>query len=259
MDEFSTMLLGENDPAPVTLLRADGASDFFLACDHAGRAIPERLGDLGVSEAERQRHIAWDVGAEEVARRLSDRLDATLVAQAYSRLVIDCNRAPGHPTSIAPLSEHTAIPGNQGISPREAAVREREIFHPYHDAIADHLDARRSAGRASVLVCVHSFTPHYKGESRPWHIGLLYNRDARVADLFKELLAAEAALCVGDNEPYAVSDESDYTVPVHGEGRGLPHIEVEIRHDLIESAAGQSEWAERLEFLLTAAWERLSP
>ena len=259
MDQVITPLLTEDDPHPVKVVRESGSSDFFLTCDHAGQAIPVRLGDLGVSEAERQRHIAWDVGAEEVALRLSERLDAPLVSQHYSRLVIDCNRSVGHPTSIAPLSESTAIPGNHDLHPDHADARAREIFHPYQDTIAAALDARDAAGRHSVLVCVHSFTPVYHGVERPWHIGLLYNRDPRIADLFKELLASERDLTVGDNEPYAVSDDSDYTVPVHGEQRGIPHIEVEIRHDLIESAEGQSEWAERLDIWLTAAWERLKP
>ncbi len=259
MDQVITSLLTQDDLHPVKVVREAGASDLFLTCDHAGQAIPVRLGDLGVSAAERRRHIAWDVGAEEVALRLSERLDATLISQHYSRLVIDCNRSVGHPTSIAPVSELTEVPGNQGLQRDHAKARAREIFYPYQDAIAAALDARDAAGRHSVLVCVHSFTPVYKGIERPWHIGLLYNRDPRIAELFKELLAAEPALVVGDNEPYAVSDESDYTVPVHGERRGIPHIEVEIRHDLIETPEDQSEWAERLDGWLTAAWDRLKP
>ncbi len=259
MDQVITSLLTEDDLHPVKVVREAGASDILLTCDHAGQAIPVRLGDLGVSEAERRRHIAWDVGAEEVALQLSERLDATLVSQHYSRLVIDCNRSVGHPTSIAPVSEVTRIPGNHDLHPDHAEARAREIFHPYQDAIAEVLDARDAAGRHSVMVCVHSFTPVYKGVERPWHVGLLYNRDPRIADLLKALLAAEPGLTVGDNEPYAVSDESDYTVPVHGERRGIPHIEIEIRHDLIETPEGQSEWAERLDLWLTEAWQRLRP
>jgi len=257
MVEIPVRLLADDDPHPVSLLRPEGGSDFLLACDHAGSAIPRALGDLGLPDAERRRHIAWDVGAEAVARQLSERLDATLVAQAYSRLVIDCNRSIGHPTSIAPLSELTAVPGNRDLAPGHAAARAREIFEPYHDAIAAALDARAAAGRASVLVCVHSFTPVFKGARRPWHVGLLYNRDRRLADRLRALLAAEPGLCVGDNQPYAVSDESDYTVPVHGERRGIPHIEIEIRHDLIETPEGQGEWAGRLAAWLGAAWGRL--
>jgi len=257
MTAIPVRLLDDDDPHPVRLVRPAGSSDFFLTCDHAGTAIPRALGDLGVSAAERRRHIGWDVGAEAVAHGLSERLDATLVAQSYSRLVIDCNRAPGHPTSITPLSELTEIPGNRDLHPEHVGAREREIFHPYHAAIVEALDARAAAGRPSLLVCVHSFTPVYKGARRPWHIGLLYNRDRRLAERLRPLLAAERDLCIGDNQPYAVSDESDYGVPVHGERRGIPHVEIEIRHDLIETPEGQSEWAERLADWLVAARDGL--
>ncbi len=256
MTEINNRLLTPGDPHPVSLERADGASPVFLACDHAGNRIPGRLGSLGVAEAELGRHIAWDLGAAEVSRDLSARLDATLVLQTYSRLVIDCNRATHRPDSIATVSEHTEIPGNRDLHPDHAAARAREIFHPYHDAIAAALDARRAEGRESVLVCLHSFTPVYKGQKRPWHVGLLYNRDARLARILAALMAEDPGLCIGDNQPYAISDETDYTIPVHGERRGIPHVE--IRHDLIESAQGQREWAGRLEGWLTEALARLA-
>jgi predicted N-formylglutamate amidohydrolase len=258
MTEINNRLLTTGDPHPVSVERPEGASPFFLACDHAGNRIPDRLGTLGVADAELRRHIAWDLGAAEVSRDLSARLDATLVLQGYSRLVIDCNRAVHRPDSIPAISEHTAIPGNRDLHPDHAAARAREIFHPYHDTIVDALDARRAGGRDSVLVCVHSFTPVYKGERRPWHVGLLYNRDARLARVLSELMARDPDLCIGDNEPYAISDETDYTIPVHGEQRGILHVEIEIRHDLIECAEGQREWAGRLEAWLTRAWAQLT-
>jgi predicted N-formylglutamate amidohydrolase len=257
MTEINNRLLLLDEPHPVSVERPDGASPIFLACDHAGNRVPDRLGSLGIGEAELRRHIAWDLGAAEVSRDLSARMDATLVLQAYSRLVIDCNRAPRRPGSIATISESTEIPGNRGLHPDHAAARAREIFHPYHDAIAGALDARRENGSESVLVCVHSFTPVFKGERRPWHVGLLYNRDGRLARILAELMAEDPGLCIGDNQPYAISDEGDYTIPVHGEQRGIPHIEIEIRHDLIESAEGQREWAGRLESWLTEALARL--
>ncbi len=250
-------LLGSDDHGPVTVTRLDGASPLFMTCDHAGRAIPKRLGDLGVSVAELQRHIAWDIGAEEVAHGLSEQLDAALVVQTYSRLVIDCNRQPSRHDAMALISEHTEIPGNRNLRRDHSEARVREIFDPYHDTIAAELDRRRNADRPTLLLAVHSFTPVYKGEARPWHVGLLYNRDDRVARILMDVMSEDPSLTVGDNEPYAISDEGDYTIPVHGEQRGIPHIEIEIRQDLIETGAGQRDWALRLTDCMGQAMERL--
>lgn len=259
MDEWTETLLQPDEPPAVTVMRADGKSDFFFTCEHAGNRIPRRLGTLGLGPKDLGRHIAWDIGAKAVSEGLSDRLDATLVCQTYSRLVIDCNRSPDVPAAILAVSEATEVPGNQKVSPREAAARTREVFHPYHDRIEALLDQRAASGRTSILVTLHSFTPSYHGVTRPWHIGLLYNRDARLAKAMFEVLANEPDLCVGDNEPYAVEDESDYTVPVHGERRGIPHIEIEIRQDLIEHAEGQREWADRLARVFLACRDGLTP
>ncbi len=245
-NDESTSLLAEDEPAAARVERPEGASAVFLTCEHAGRRIPVRLGDLGVPASELERHIAWDIGAEAVASRLSAHLDATLVLQTYSRLVIDCNRQPSRHDSMPVISELTEIPGNRNLHPDHAAARVGEIFRPYHDTIEEALDRRRDEDRETLLLAVHSFTPVYKGEARPWHIGLLYNHDDRVARVLREVVGEERGLCVGDNEPYAVSDEGDYTIPVHGEQRGIHHIEIEVRQDLIEDEAGQREWSERL-------------
>ncbi len=244
-DSPITLLEGE-DPPPVSVARPDGTSPFLFTCEHAGNRIPGNLGGLRLSAADLGRHIAWDIGAAAVARGLSERLDAALVTQAYSRLVIDCNRPPNEPSSIATLGDGTAIPGNVDIGPHEAAAREREIFHPYHDRIALLLDARREAGRPTLLVTVHSFTPVFGGISRPWHIGFAYNRYRLFTAILIEILARRGDLLIGDNEPYSVSDTTDYTLPVHGEKRRIPHAQIEIRQDLIADEAGQSGWIERL-------------
>jgi predicted N-formylglutamate amidohydrolase len=232
----------------------DGASDFFLVCDHAGRRMPRRLGQLGVSDAEMERHIAYDIGAAAVAVQLADALDATLIRQIYSRLVIDCNRDPAVPSSIPEISETTAIPGNVGLTEAQRVARRVALFEPYHSAITAALDARAARGQPTAFVAVHSFTPVYKGEVRPWHAGVLYNRDARLSLLLKRLLLAEGDLVVGDNEPYFVNDLTDYSIPVHAERRGLPYLELEIRQDLIATEAGQAEWAARLVRLLPLVW-----
>src|SRR5438045_1825194 len=257
MNDAELRLLAEDDPAPVRVLRPAGRSDFLLSGDHAGRAIPHRLGALGLPETERARHIAWDIGIAGVTERLSEALDATAVLQSYSRLVIDCNRQPGLDSSIPTISELTEIPGNEGLTTAEREARRREIFMPYHERIAAVTEARARAGRRVVLVAMHSFTPVFKGVRRQVEIGVLYNRDTRLAHILLDLLRAEGDLAVGDNEPYAVGDLTDYTVPVHAERRGLAHVEIEIRQDLIADAAGQAAWAARLARLLSAADARL--
>jgi predicted N-formylglutamate amidohydrolase len=245
------VLLTKDDPAPFRVLRETAASDIFLTADHAGRLIPKALGDLGVPPAERQRHIAWDIGIAGVTERLSDLLDATAILQTYSRLVIDCNRDPSWPSAMPEVSEYTPIPGNLNLTEGAKAARVAAIFTPYHDRIRTLLDAR--AHRRTVLVAMHSFTPSFKGENRAMEVGMLYNKDARLARILLDLLRQEGDLTVGDNAPYAVTEDSDYGVPTHGEKRGLPHIEIEIRQDLIATPAGQQAWANRFARLLTAA------
>jgi predicted N-formylglutamate amidohydrolase len=242
----TSLLLTPEDVPPVREFRETGRSPFLLTCDHYGRLIPRALGDLGLPESERVRHIGWDIGIAGVAEALSHHLDAHLIVQRYSRLVIDCNRPPGVASSIPRISEATTIPGNEGISHQAAAMRRAEIFDPYHRRIAEIIDARRSAGRPTVLVSLHSFTPVYAGIPRPWHIGALYHRDIRLPPLLLKWLRAEGDLVVGDNEPYAVSDDTDYTIPVHGEARGLMNTGIEIRQDLISNHAGERAWADRL-------------
>jgi len=250
-------LLASDDPVPVTVRNPGGASPFLLVSDHAGKLVPRALSDLGVSEAERARHIGWDIGIAAVGSLLADALDATFVQQNYSRLVIDCNRTPGSETSMPEVSELTCIPGNVGLSDAAKAAREREIFRPYHDAIEAELERRHDAGRAVALIALHSFTPLFKGVQRRWHAGLLYNRDPRFAHILMRLLTAEAGLVVGDNEPYSVTDDTDYTIPVHGERRGIHHVAIEIRQDLIADVKGQREWAALLTRLLPIAYEEL--
>ena len=193
-----------------------------------------RLGRLGVAESELDRHIAWDIGIAGVTERLSAALDATAVLQTYSRLVIDCNRDPSVPSSIPEVSETHGHPRQRRtVGTTDRAARVTAIFEPYHARIRALLDARQAAGRRTVFVAMHSFTPVFKGESRAMQVGVLYNRDVRLAEIMLELLRAEGDLTVGDNAPYAVSDVTDYGVPVHAERRGLAHVEIEIRQDLI--------------------------
>jgi len=229
---------------------AAGRSPYLLTCDHYGRLIPAALGDLGLPGSELERHIAWDIGIAGVAEGLAERLGAHLIAQRYSRLVIDCNRPPHAASSIPLISEATTIPGNEGLAREAAAERRETIFDPYHRRIDEIIDQRLHAGMPTVLVSVHSFTPVYAGIARPWHIGTLYHRDTNLPPLLLKALRAESDLVVGDNEPYAVSDETDYTIPVHAEMRGLMNTGIEIRQDLISDQAGEKAWADRLARIL---------
>ncbi|MBK6962049.1 MAG: N-formylglutamate amidohydrolase [Gammaproteobacteria bacterium] len=239
-------LLATADPPAYRLCNPGGRAPWVITADHAGRAIPHALGSLGLSAADLDRHIAWDIGIAGLTEQLAERLDAFAIAQTYSRLVIDCNRAPGTPQSIVTESECTPIPGNAGVSAVEVETRAAAIFHPYHDRIRAELDARAASGRRTLLVALHSFTPVFLGMSRPWHCGVLYQRDARLGHLLLASARREPGLVVGDNQPYAVSDATDYGIPVHGEQRGIAHVELEIRQDLIADVAGQIAWAERI-------------
>lgn len=245
------LLLGDADPAVYTVHHLHGRSPFVLLADHAGQAVPAALRDLGIARSELDRHIGWDIGIAGTTRALAGLLDAFAIEQTYSRLVIDCNRPLHSPTLIPEISDGTAIPANAGLEASQRSARIAEIHAPYHARINTELDRRAQAGVPTLLVMMHSFTPVMNGFARPWHCGVLYHRDNRFAHRLRDALLAEGDLVVGDNQPYSVSDDSDYAVPVHGEGRGLVHVELEIRQDLIADAAGQQAWAARLARLFT--------
>jgi predicted N-formylglutamate amidohydrolase len=228
---------------------AAGRGDVLLVCEHASHWIPDRYGDLGVSETDRRRHIAWDIGAAALARGLAARLDARLVLSGVSRLVIDCNRPPGAPSSIPLRSEDTDIPGNAGLTAAEVAFRQREYFEPFRALVAAQIAARRPA----MLVGVHSFTPIFRGVARPWHAGVLYAQAQTLGERLVAGLRVDPALVVGANEPYRIEAEEDFTVPVHGDAKGIPAVLLEVRQDLLADEAGAEAWAERLAPLLGAA------
>jgi predicted N-formylglutamate amidohydrolase len=241
------------EPPAFAIVNPAGRSRAVLACDHASAYIPRRLGTLGLEPKDRLRHIAWDIGAAEVARRLSSKLDAPLILAGYSRLVVDCNRPLAVADAIAERSEDTEIPGNIGIRVEERAARAETFYWPYHDSLHRLIESRVRGRAVPILVCVHSFTPVYRGVSRRWHVGVNYRIDARVAALALAELRREADLIVGENEPYEVSLDGDYTAPVHAERRGMPHVLFEIRQDFLASEAGVETWAERLAAALRPA------
>jgi predicted N-formylglutamate amidohydrolase len=246
--------------APVRTVNAEGRGPFAIVVDHASNRIPQRWGDLGLPPSERIRHIAWDPGALAVSLRLSQLLDAPVVHSTVSRLVIDCNRDLDAPDLIPAISEHTSVPANAVLTEDDRQWRIASAHAPFHGAIDRLLDARQAAGRETILVCMHSFTPTYKGRARPWPIGLIHARDARYTAALREALATEAAdLNIGWNEPYSALNGVTYTLEHHGDGRGLEATMIEIRHDEILEPSGVARWAERLARCLSAARVALQP
>jgi predicted N-formylglutamate amidohydrolase len=238
--------------APVKTVNARGAGPFALVCDHASNRIPPQYDDLGLSPSDRIRHIAWDPGALAVSLRLTELLDAPLVHSTVSRLVIDCNRFTDSETLISATSEDTEIPSNQRVSPAERAERIFRFHRPYHDAVEGLLSAREAAGLETILVCVHSFTPVFRGVRRPWPVGVLPPEDERFSAALHRALCDEVPdVAVGWNEPYAAGQGVSFTVEHHGRGRDATMIE--IRHDEILEPNGVALWADRLARTLNAA------
>ncbi len=235
-------MLSADEPPAFTVENRSGASPFLLTCDHASGRIPNKLGSLGLTQAELSSHIAYDIGAAAVARLLARRLDAPLILQNYSRLVIDCNRPIASNESIALHSDASRIAGNEHLGTTAVDARRREIFEPYHAELRSILDQRTSVAGRVIVLAVHSFTPTYRGVDRPWHLGFMY-RDARLARPLLEILRRNSDLRIGDNEPYAIEDGIDYSIPHHFESRGIEHAGVEIRQDLITDAAGHEWWS----------------
>ena len=238
-----------SEPPSFRVLNPQGRAPAVLICDHASRAVPPALRNLGLPDDELLRHIGWDPGTAAIAERLAHALDAPAVLSGVSRLVIDCNRRPDDPTLICEVSDGTVVPGNRALDDAERERRLARYFRPYHAAIADTLDAARQRSAQPALLSIHSFTPalRAKDEARPWHIGVVWDRDGRLAQPLLQALQDEGDLMVGDNLPYSGRDHSGYSIFEHGQNRGLHHVMIEVRQDLVSSEAGISEWAERLE------------
>lgn len=245
-------LLVAGDCAPAIVTNQGAAGPVVIVCDHAGRAVPTRLQSLGLPPEAFDRHIAWDIGAGEVSRRLGEALGACVIRQTYSRLVVDCNRAPDRSDLIVETSDGATIPANAALGVADRAARLKEIHEPYHLRIAAELDRRAMASVPTAMVAVHSFTPELNGQARPWTVGVLHMGDSALSHTMLDLLAKEDSLVVGDNQPY-VMDEVDYTIPRHAQARGLDYLEIEIRQDLIADPEGQSRITALLARLLTKA------
>ena len=246
-------LLTSRDAQPVDVTNRAGASLFLLLGDHAGNGVPERLHGLELPAAELGRHIAIDLGVAELGHRLSALLDAPFIEQRYSRLVIDCNRDPDHPGSIAAVSDGTVVPGNADLSPHDRKARAEAIFDPYHQAVAALIAERERTGRRCIVVSLHSFTPVMNGLARPWEVGVLHDGgDASFAAAVLCACRAAPELVVGDNEPYRM-DGTDFTVPYHAFGAGRAYVELEVRQDELATPAGVLRVADLLHGVLNEA------
>lgn len=234
-------------PAFVTH-RPSASAHALIVCDHASAGIPARLNRLGLSEERLGEHIAYDIGASRLAIALSERLDTAAVLSCFSRLVVDLNRFPDNPASIPEFSDGVRVPGNAGLDAEMREARYRDVFWPYHRAVAARLDRLCAIAPDPLVIAVHTFTPRMSGgEARPWHVGVLSNEDRRVADPLIEALSGETGLCVGDNEPYSAMEPLGYSMVTHCQDRELPHALLEVRQDLVSDEGGVALWAEILE------------
>ncbi len=247
--EQDTPLLGSDDPAPFTIENPNGAASVLLVCDHASNAVPASLHGLGLTERELNLHIAHDKGAAVVTRRLAETLDAPAVLAGYSRLVVDCNRRPEHPSSIPNISDGVEITGNRDIDSFEAARRADACFWPYHRKIGAGIAGFALRGAKPAIISMHSFTPTLAGTPRPWEIGILWDHDARIAGPLIEALSVQGSLNVGDNLPYSGRQRFGYSIEVHATETGLPNVLIEMREDLVADDAA----ADRMAIIITKA------
>lgn len=230
------------DVPPFEVINGEVSADLVFICDHASKVIPPDLDGLGLAPGDDEKHVAWDIGAGALTRLLANRFRVPAVLSGVSRLVIDCNRYLDDPASILTHSDDVAVPGNAHVTPEEAQRRAARFFHPYHDAIDGLLTRLIGLGRVPVLVSIHSCTDMMEGMQRPWHVGVLWNRDYRVAGPMLEILKRRDGIVVGDNQPYSAALIPCYTTEVHALKRGLPYVILEVRQDLIGDGDGVAQW-----------------
>ena len=237
-------LIGPGDPPPYQIINEQGAAHVLLVCDHASNAIPESMDSLGLDSEALEQHIGYDIGACKLAHHLSEHLDAPAVLAGYSRLVVDLNRSLEDPSVMPEVSDETPIPGNQNMSVAHRNQRIHDFYVPYRKAIDSTLHGFRARNVVPAFIAIHSFTPEMAGFSRPWHIGILWDKDPRIpVPLMRNLRAHPDGYNIGDNEPYSGKHPADYTIDHHAEAAGIPHVSIEIRQDLVNTEEGAERWA----------------
>ena len=245
--EWDQSLLAPHEPPPYEVVNENGKAPMMIACDHASNRIPLKLGGLGIDPALLDLHIAYDIGAWQVARRLSEKFDAPLLVANYSRLAVDLNRHYGDPGMFPEVSDHHPIPGNKDLDAASRQLRIQSLFEPYHRQHGEMVDERKRRFVKPIILSVHSFTDCYQGFARPWHFGVLWDQDEELA---KRLLANfttiaqdhDPILVVGDNEPYHARNPLGYSLVAHAASKNVEMALIEIRQDLIADEAGQ-RWA----------------
>jgi predicted N-formylglutamate amidohydrolase len=242
-------LLAAGEPAPFRIHNAGGRAAMLLVCDHASHRVPAALDELGLGPDELRAHIGWDIGAASITEELASHYDAPAVLTSYSRLVVDCNRYPDDPSSMPDTSDGIGVPGNRDLTAAAREARLDALFRPYHAAIASTLDAMEARGSVPVFVSIHSMTPVMRGLERPWPVALSWRHDARLAPALIEALRADG-IVTGDNEPYGLDPGDDYTTPEHAMRRGLAHLQVEFRQDIVASRDDAVAWARRFARIL---------
>lgn len=250
-DTAHCSLLAPDEPAPFVVLNGGSTQPVLLVCDHASRRLPRSVGDLGLDPAARRSHLAEDIGAGDLARRLAEALSATAVLAGYSRLVVDLNRDLLDAQAFLEYGDGVVVPGNRNLSQAERRARSEALYRPYHKAIHEQIRRLVAAARAPAVIAIHSFTPVLNGVSRPWEIGVLWDADRRIADILIERLRSDSFV-VGDNEPYSGQSPQDFTIDHHAEAAGLPHAGIEVRQDLIDHPAGLARVAESLHRIIAA-------
>ena len=237
-----------DDPSPLSspeIIEGRVETGILLLCDHASNAVPAGLNQLGMPPAEMARHIAFDIGAADVTRTMARLLGAPAILTRFSRLLIDPNRGRDDPTLVMRLSDGALVLGNARLTEAQISARIATYYDPYDSAIEAAIKAGMAAGFPPMILSIHSFTPAWKGVPRPWHIGVLWDRDTRLARPLIEALQAQADLIVGDNEPYGGGLPDD-TIDRHTTRAGLANALIEIRQDLIGDLASAQAWGERL-------------
>ncbi|MFV2032884.1 MAG: N-formylglutamate amidohydrolase [Gammaproteobacteria bacterium] len=237
-------MIGPEDPPPYTIINEQGRSRILLVGDHASNAIPKILDKLGLDDAALEQHIAYDIGTGKLIHHLSQHLDAPAILAGYSRLVVDLNRSIEDASIMPEVSDNTPIPGNQNMSDEHRQQRIQCFYTPYRRSIDRMVHRRKEQDRVPVFIAIHSFTPEMAGFFRPWHAGVLWDKDPRIPlALMKNLRAHPDGFNIGDNEPYSGKHLADYTIDHHAEATGLPHVSIEIRQDLVSTEAGAERWA----------------
>jgi len=236
-------LIGPGDPPPFMTYNDHGRAPVLLVADHASPFFPAAMNQLGLADWVLERHVAWDIGSDQLTRFLADELDAQAVLAGFSRLIVDPNRKLDDPSAFIEVSDGIAIPGNLELDEEQKSLRVQSFFQPYHDAIAARLDGMRARTAAPALISVHTCTPVFDRVVRPWHIGVMWDQDARIPAPLMENLRRMDGICIGDNEPYSGRHPHDFTVDFHAERTGLPHVGIEVRQDLVSDDEGARKWA----------------